>query len=187
MSAYERLSLRENCEYFCAARGVRFDEAYFQQLTRDFRVESTSKPLRKLSTGNKQRCSIIASLLHRPVLVILDEPTLGLDREGIEALCSAVRRLRAEYGTTFVVTSHDPTFIEATCESEIVIESGRLVREGPLQRSANVYTARVVHETGTQEWPCGSLSYQLRQLADLALREDIREVSVKRTEVLRDC
>jgi len=125
-SLYERLSLRENCAYFSSARGSRLDEVYFRSLCDLLRVEDVNRPVRKLSTGNKQRCSIIASLCHRPQLLILDEPTLGLDAEGTERLGETLRALAEQQGTTIVVASHDPAFMRSVAQRALRLADGQL-------------------------------------------------------------
>ena len=81
-------------------------------------------PIRQLSTGNKLRAALIGALIHRPALVLLDEPTLGLDLEGVERLHELVHQGAAE-GQTFLIGSHDLNFIERLCPRIVCIHGGR--------------------------------------------------------------
>ncbi|MGD0783637.1 MAG: ATP-binding cassette domain-containing protein, partial [Candidatus Aminicenantales bacterium] len=85
-----------------------------------------NKPVRNLSLGERMKCEIAAALLHRPGMVFLDEPTIGLD-------ITMQRRIRgfiAEYnrgtGATVLLTSHDMSDVEALCRRVIIIHRGRL-------------------------------------------------------------
>lgn len=80
------------------------------------------------STGMKQRVKLAQALVHDPDLVLLDEPTNGLDPAGRDDMLDLVRRIGAEFGISVLVTSHLLGELERVCDSVIVIEGGRLVR-----------------------------------------------------------
>jgi len=84
-------------------------------------------PVRKLSLGERVRCEIAASLLHRPKLLFLDEPTIGLDVVVKREIRVLLEELRAAEGTTIFLTSHDIGDIEKICKRAIVIHHGRVV------------------------------------------------------------
>ena len=84
-------------------------------------------PVRKLSLGQRMRCEVAAAFLHRPEVVFLDEPTIGLDVVAKAAIREMIRRLNREEGVTVFLTSHDPTDIEELCRRVLVINHGRLV------------------------------------------------------------
>ena len=125
-SLYERLSLRENCAYFSSARGRPLDAPYFRRLCELLRIEDVERPIRKLSTGNKQRCSIVASLCHRPSLLVLDEPTLGLDSDGAQRLEATMRSLTDQDGTAIIVASHDVSFMRSVAQRAMRLDRGQL-------------------------------------------------------------
>ncbi len=110
---YERLSLTENCRYLTASRGKRWDSGYFRVLCDQLQLDAPHIPFRKLSTGNKQRGYVIASLCHRPDLVVLDEPTLGLDEVGVALLASLIRCTVAESRCAVLIASHDAGFVDS--------------------------------------------------------------------------
>ncbi len=87
-------------------------------------------PVRRLSLGERMRCEVVASLLHRPRVLFLDEPTIGLDVIAKAAIRDLVRRLNAEEGTTVLLTSHDAGDVEQVCRRAIVINHGRLMFDG---------------------------------------------------------
>ena len=87
-------------------------------------------PVRKLSLGERIRCEIAASLIHDPELLLLDEPTIGLDvviRQRIRDLITEINR---ERGVTVFLTSHDTGDIEKVCGRAVVINHGRIVWDG---------------------------------------------------------
>ncbi|MFN2385299.1 MAG: ATP-binding cassette domain-containing protein [Thermoanaerobaculia bacterium] len=90
------------------------------------------QPVRKLSLGERMRCDLAASLLHRPPLLFLDEPTIGLDivaKANVREFLQAINRLE---GTTVLLTTHDLSDIETLCRRVIVIDHGRLLFDGAL-------------------------------------------------------
>lgn len=102
-------------------------------------------PVRQLSLGERMRCEIVASLLHRPRMLFLDEPTIGLDVSAKTAIQSLLRNESSRDGVTLVLTSHDTGDIEAICDRVIVINDGRLIWDGSLDdlRRRFVTTKRV--------------------------------------------
>jgi ABC-2 type transport system ATP-binding protein len=87
-------------------------------------------PVRQLSLGQRMRCEIAASLLHRPWVLFLDEPTIGLDAVSKLAVRDFVRKLNRERGTTVILTTHDMHDIEALAERLVVIGNGVILADG---------------------------------------------------------
>ena len=129
-AAYERLTALENARYFCELREQRFSPEYFRHLARLLGLADVDTPIRQLSTGNKLRAALIGALIHRPALVLLDEPTLGLDLEGVERLHALVHQ-GASAGQTFLIGSHDLHFIERLCPRIVSIHRGHKRFDGP--------------------------------------------------------
>ena len=78
------------------------------------------------------KMEVIAALLHRPEVLFLDEPTIGLDIVSQRAIRGLLKELKARFGTTVMLTSHYVSDIEDLCERIILINEGRLVYDGPL-------------------------------------------------------
>lgn len=93
-----------------------------------------SQPARKLSLGQRMRCEFVAALLHRPPVVLLDEPTLGLDFDAQVAIRVFVRRYVRETGAAAILTSHYLADIEALADRVATISHGRLTFSGSLRQ-----------------------------------------------------
>jgi ABC-2 type transport system ATP-binding protein len=109
---------RERMALFDRVLGI---EAYLHQ------------PVRKLSLGERMRCDLAASLLHRPPLLFLDEPTIGLDIVAKANVREFLQEINRAEGTTVLLTTHDLSDIETLCRRVIVIDHGKLLFDGPLQ------------------------------------------------------
>jgi ABC-2 type transport system ATP-binding protein len=94
--------------------------------------EFLATPVRQLSLGQRMRAEVAAALLHSPELVILDEPTIGLDVLSKQRLREFLVEERREHGTTLLLTTHDMGDIERLCERVLVVDHGRLAYDGSL-------------------------------------------------------
>lgn len=98
--------------------------------------------VRRLSLGERMKMEIIASLLHRPQVLFLDEPTIGLDLISQKAIRSLLKGLNARFGTTVMLTSHYLSDIEDLCERIILINHGEMVYDGLLDRVNAAFSDR---------------------------------------------
>jgi ABC-2 type transport system ATP-binding protein len=89
--------------------------------------ELLDTPVRKLSLGQRMRCEVAASLLHRPRLLLLDEPSIGLDVVAKQRIRDTIRRMSELEGVGVLLTSHDAGDIEALCRRVIVVNHGQIV------------------------------------------------------------
>jgi len=89
-------------------------------------------PVRQLSLGERMRCELVASLLHAPRLLFLDEPTIGLDVSAKAAIRELLRTGSEREGVTLLLTSHDTGDMERVCTRVIVIHHGRLLWDGAI-------------------------------------------------------
>lgn len=96
--------------------------------------EFYSSPVRKLSLGQRMRAEVAASLVHNPEIVFLDEPTIGLDMVAKQKLRDVINQVNKESGTTILLTSHDIGDVEHVCDRVIIVNHGKIVSDGPLER-----------------------------------------------------
>jgi ABC-2 type transport system ATP-binding protein len=105
------------------------------QLTELFQVEKlTRQPVRELSLGERMKMELISALLHQPQLLLLDEPTIGLDVVAQVAIQKCLKEYNALRGVTMLLTSHYMKDVEALCSRILVITQGKLVYDGDLSR-----------------------------------------------------
>ncbi len=95
--------------------------------------ELLKTPVRQLSLGQRMRCEIAASLLHRPDILFLDEPTIGLDAVSKLALRDFLKIENRNHGVTMILTTHDMDDIETLCNRVLVIGHGMLLYDGKLE------------------------------------------------------
>jgi ABC-2 type transport system ATP-binding protein len=100
-----------------------------------------SKPVRNLSLGERMKCEIAVALLHRPSVVFLDEPTIGLDVTMQRRIRSFIAEYNRRYGATVLLTSHYMADVEALCKRVIVIHHGKLLFDGELAALVHRFTA----------------------------------------------
>jgi len=100
------------------------------QLSEAFEIgDLLETPVRKLSLGQRMRCEVAASLLHRPKLLLLDEPSIGLDVVAKQRIRDSIRRMAQEEKVGVLLTSHDAGDLEALCKRVIIINHGQIVYE----------------------------------------------------------
>jgi ABC-2 type transport system ATP-binding protein len=94
--------------------------------------EHLRRPVRKLSLGERMKCELLAALLHRPQVLFLDEPTLGLDVNAQDAIRRFLRDYNERFGATVLLTSHYMADIVALCPRVILMHEGALIYDGSL-------------------------------------------------------
>lgn len=114
-------------------------------LTDVFGIEGYLKtPVRKLSLGERVRCEVAASLLHKPEILFLDEPTIGLDVVVKQSIRDLIQRVNGEDRTTVFLTSHDAGDIEKICRRAVVINHGRVVWDDSIKAMKYSFLRRKV-------------------------------------------
>lgn len=96
-------------------------------------------PVRNLSLGQRIRCEIVASLIHKPGVLFLDEPTIGLDPVVKENIRELIRQMNREYHTTIFLTSHDVGDIEKLCKRIIIMNAGQIVLDDSMEHLKRHY------------------------------------------------
>src|SRR5947209_165423 len=102
-------------------------------------AEYMRTPARKLSLGERMRCELAAALLHKPSVVFLDEPTIGLDVIAKQRIRDLIGQLNTEEDLTVFLTSHDAGDIEQVCRRAIVISHGEIILDTPVARLKRDY------------------------------------------------
>lgn len=103
--------------------------------------ELIHKPVRNLSLGERMKMEIVGSLLHRPKVLFLDEPTIGLDVTMQRRIRSFITEYNRRYGATVLLTSHYMADVEALCKRVIVIHFGKILFDGDLSRLVEQFSA----------------------------------------------
>lgn len=103
-------------------------------------------PVRKLSLGQRMRAELVACLLHKPSIIFLDEPTIGLDVVAKQILREHIRTINRTEGTTIFITSHDAGDIETLCERVIILNLGKIIYDRDVNGLKKTYLHRRVIE-----------------------------------------
>jgi ABC-2 type transport system ATP-binding protein len=138
-------------------------------------------PVRQLSLGERMRGDFAAAMLHDPRIVYLDEPTIGLDVVAKEAVREFVAQINRERGTTIILTTHDLADVERLARRVILIDEGRVIFDGRLERLRNEYgTHRTLVVTLADNYPDVRIEgahLESREANVVRLRFDRRRVS----------
>jgi len=113
--------------------------------------EFINTPVRNLSLGQRIRCEIVASLIHEPKILFLDEPTIGLDPVVKENIRTLIKRMNKEYKTTIFLTSHDVGDIEKLCKRVIIINNGTIVLDDSMENLKYHYLNKKIVEAKMRE------------------------------------
>jgi ABC-2 type transport system ATP-binding protein len=144
-TVYWRLNVRENLEYFAALRGIRVRNARAQIDSLVERFDLTDKaetPAMQLSRGMQQKLALACAVLPGTPLLLLDEPTLGLDVETSHELRGYLRGLAAGDDRAIVLSSHDMQVVRDVCDRVVIINGGRVVADETVDGLMKLFTAR---------------------------------------------
>lgn len=124
----------------------KIDEQTYQEnldlLTKTLNLsEILSRPLRQLSLGQKMKCELAGSLLHKPKILFLDEPTIGLDAVTKLAVRDFIKDINKKWGTTVILTTHDMSDIDALTNKIILIGRGKILYNGSFSAIKEKYGA----------------------------------------------
>ncbi len=129
------LPLRDSFDILAAVHRIPAADARprIEQLIDGLELESLlATPVRQLSLGERMRGEVAAALVHRPRLLVLDEPTIGLDMISKERLRQFLLAERRDEGTTLLLTTHDMGDIERLCDRVLVVDHGQIAYDGAL-------------------------------------------------------
>ena len=143
------LTAYDNFKFFGAIYDLseKETEERIDELNKLFNLEKfINTPVRNLSLGQRIRCEIVASLIHRPKVLFLDEPTIGLDPVVKESIRKLIKKMNKEYHTTIFLTSHDISDIEKLCKRVVIINDGQIVMDDSMTNLKYHYMDKKVIE-----------------------------------------
>lgn len=158
---YEHMSGRDNLRLHCEYMGYYSKDSLSEALNMLGLFEAADKPVKRYSLGMKQRLGIARAVLCKPELVVLDEPTNGLDPAGMKQIRDLFRMLSTEYGMTFLISSHLLAEIESIADTIGIIHHGKLIREIPMNEISEMNTAYIELSAGNTQKAAYILSEKL--------------------------
>ena len=144
----------DNFKFFSAIYDIPEKEAEdrITELTNLFEMESfINTPVRNLSLGQRIRSEIVASLIHKPKILFLDEPTIGLDPVVKENIRKLIKKMNKEYNTTIFLTSHDVLDIEKLCKRVIIVNNGKIVLDDTMNNLKYHYLNKKIVDAKMKE------------------------------------
>lgn len=140
---YEHMSGRENLNLHCEYMGYYTPGSVDNALKMLGLLDASKQQVKKYSLGMKQRLGIARAILCRPELLVLDEPTNGLDPAGMKQLRDLFKMLCLEYGITIIISSHILSEVESIADTIGIIAHGRMMREISMQEISEINTAYI--------------------------------------------
>ncbi|PKL72310.1 ABC transporter [Candidatus Kuenenbacteria bacterium HGW-Kuenenbacteria-1] len=182
------LPLTDSFEFF----GVMYDipekeiKKRIEELVELFDLkEFINQPVRKLSLGQRMRAEVACSLIHKPKIILLDEPTIGLDVVAKKSLRDLLLKINKEENTTIFLTSHDVGDIEFLCERTIVINHGIMIKDIPTSELSKTFISEKYIDLiannifeNFPELPDGII-YSKKNKDKITVIVDIKKISIK--------
>jgi ABC-2 type transport system ATP-binding protein len=178
-NVYWPLSPWENLRYFArlkGSRGTAWQARAEKLLTELLLWERRHDPVARFSRGMQQKVAIACALIADPPVVLLDEPTLGLDTQAARTVRDWVRRLAREEGKAVLLTSHQLDMVEDVCDRIAVIHQGRLVVNQPVKELLSLFDRNryEIRLSGLDDepWPADGMTVQ-RSDAEVVLSGEV--------------
>lgn len=143
---HPKMTVEEELTYLATLKGLSsrdIQQRIDYWLERFAITENQKKHIQSLSKGNQQKIQLLASMLHEPELLILDEPFSGLDPVNVELLKRAVKDLN-DKGSTIIYSSHRMEHVEELCDDVCIIDKGQLVVSGDIQKVRSEHGNKLV-------------------------------------------
>jgi ABC-2 type transport system ATP-binding protein len=147
ITLYDKISAYQNLVFFGEMYGVKgntLKQKITEVLEQVGLTDRAHDPVRTFSGGMKRRINIAASLLHNPKLVILDEPTVGIDPQSRNHIFEMIRSLKGQ-GVTIVYSTHYMEEVEALCDEIAIIDHGKVIVQGSLQHLLDQYADSAIY------------------------------------------
>ncbi|MGL5616801.1 MAG: ABC transporter ATP-binding protein [Sarcina sp.] len=136
LALFEDLSAYENVKYFAAfygLKGEKLKDRVLESLEMVGLLERKDEMPSTYSGGMKRRLNIACALAHKPEILILDEPTVGIDPQSRNHILESIKKLRDE-GTTVIYTTHYMEEVQNICDRVIIVDEGRVIEEGEIDK-----------------------------------------------------
>ncbi|MFA1819781.1 ABC transporter ATP-binding protein [Virgibacillus oceani] len=142
---YWRLTVRENLEYFAGNRGFsRKDVAdRIDELLEQFHLkEKENELVNRLSRGMQQKLAIAVAMLAESEVILLDEPTLGLDVETGYEVREILKNIVRDYNRTIIISSHDMDVVQDLCQRTVIIDEGKIITDDKVENLLKLFEVR---------------------------------------------
>lgn len=182
------LPLTDSFEFF----GVMYDmpnveiKKRINELVQLFDLGSfIDQPVRKLSLGQRMRAEVAASLIHRPKVIFLDEPTIGLDIVAKKSLRDLLLKINEEEKVTIFLTSHDVSDIEFICNRTIIINNGTIVKDLPTTELSKSFLTKknidLIPKNSFDNFPIlpDGMEYFLKEKNRITIMVNIKKISIE--------
>lgn len=152
-SLLTKLTVKEQVIYYATLKGMK-EEDILKKL--DYWLdyfgisEYKERKIKELSKGNQQKIQLIASIIHEPQLLVLDEPFTGLDPINVELFMSVIKKFKEE-GKMIIFSSHRMEHVELFCEKLVILKKGKSVLSGSLKEIKKNYQKKIIRINGTVE------------------------------------
>ncbi|HFQ92837.1 MAG TPA: ABC transporter ATP-binding protein [Anaerolineae bacterium] len=163
---YDNLTARENLIYIAKLNGLKRAEAYRRidaALERIGLKDVAEKPVGEFSRGMRQRLGVAELIIKEPQIIIMDEPTLGLDPEATRSFLALIRELKGD-GITFLLSSHLLQQVQSVCDRVGLFRNGRIVLEGAVSELARQVLGEAYRIFVEVEQPGAEVAAALREL-----------------------
>ncbi len=181
---YKYLSARKNLEIFARISGANVSKKDIDGMLEFVGLNGRGgDKIGGFSHGMKQRLGIAQTLLHQPDLIILDEPTTGLDPQGIVEIRNLILRLKNEQNKTIVLSSHQLSEIELIANRMVIINKGRSIVEGDVKELMNTQDLVVSVEVDDVEKSKGLIAKHFSNAQILSTEGAFLEVTLEKQQV----
>ena len=181
---YKYLSAFKNLEIMARISGRQVSKSEIEDIIHFVGLEGREKSkFKTYSHGMKQRLGIAQALMHNPELIILDEPTTGLDPQGIVDIRELIIKLSKEQGKTVILSSHQLSEIEMIANRMVIINKGKSIIEGEVSELLNSSQMMVRFSSDDPEKFCSILIKEFSDIADLKVTDSEIEFEINRENI----
>lgn len=181
---YKYLSAYKNLEIMARISGRKVSRTEIEDIIRFVGLEGREKSkFKTYSHGMKQRLGIAQALMHNPELIILDEPTTGLDPQGIVDIRELIIKLSKEQGKTVILSSHQLSEIEMIANRMVIINKGKSIIEGDVNELLNSSLMMVKFSSDEPGKFCNLLAKEFSEITELKVTDSEIEFEVSRERI----